>query len=144
LDDELHDAAGPFRRWVLEQPDLHAVGLAPMTGLTRHELGPHGSTADGRRPMSTWTPDRLAVAYDERLLAWRLGDGHPTDPVRATLCVEALQRAGVPLDVEPITVSRAPRSRGSPAFAATDTLPAVRAHHPSDSIAADIIDAVAL
>ena len=53
--------------------------------------------------MSTWTPDRLAVAYDERLLDWRLGDDHPTDPVRARLCVEALRRSDVPIQVEPIT-----------------------------------------
>ncbi len=53
--------------------------------------------------MSGWTPDRLAVAYDERLLDWQLGPGHPTNPVRAKLAVELLQQRGVPLVVEPIT-----------------------------------------
>jgi acetoin utilization protein AcuC len=53
--------------------------------------------------MSTWRRDRLAVAYDEKLLEWRLGDGHPTNPVRAKLAVEALQEMGVPLEVAPIT-----------------------------------------
>jgi acetoin utilization protein AcuC len=53
--------------------------------------------------VSGWTPDRLAVAYDERLLDWQLGPGHPTDPVRAKLAVERLQERGVPLVVEPIT-----------------------------------------
>ncbi len=50
-----------------------------------------------------WTPDRLAVAHDERLLDWSLGDGHPTYPVRSSLCVEALQQSGVPLAVAPIS-----------------------------------------
>ena len=53
--------------------------------------------------MSGWTPDTLAVAYDERLLDWLLGPGHPTNPVRAKLAVELLQERGVPLVVEPIT-----------------------------------------
>lgn len=48
----------------------------------------------------SWSPARLAVAYDDRLLDWRLGEGHPTDPVRARLCVAQLD---VPCDVEPIT-----------------------------------------
>lgn len=38
VDDELHEPAGPFRRWALEQPDLHAVGPAPLTGLSPHDL----------------------------------------------------------------------------------------------------------
>ncbi len=53
--------------------------------------------------MSGWTPDNLAVAYDGRLLDWRLGPGHPTNPVRAKLAVELLQQGGVLLVVEPIT-----------------------------------------
>jgi acetoin utilization protein AcuC len=53
--------------------------------------------------MSGWTPDQLAVAYDERLLDWQLGPDHPTNPVRAKLAVEQLQARGVPLVVEPIT-----------------------------------------
>ena len=52
---------------------------------------------------SGWTPDALAVAYDDRLLDWRLGEGHPTDPVRAQLAVEALHRSGLPMAVEPIS-----------------------------------------
>lgn len=46
--------------------------------------------------------DQLVVAYDERLLDWRLGDGHPTNPVRAKLAVEALAGLGVPMNVQPI------------------------------------------
>jgi acetoin utilization protein AcuC len=53
--------------------------------------------------MSGWRRDALAVAYDDRLLDWQLGDNHPTNPVRAKLCVEALQAADLPLVVEPIT-----------------------------------------
>jgi hypothetical protein len=34
--------------------------------------------------MTSWSPDRLAVAYDDRLLDWRLGEGHPANPVRDT------------------------------------------------------------
>ena len=51
----------------------------------------------------TWRPGALAVAYDDRLLDWKLGDGHPTNPVRAKLAVEALQEMQVPLVVQPIT-----------------------------------------
>lgn len=54
-------------------------------------------------PVPAWRPDALAVAYDERLLDWRLGDGHPTDPVRAALAVQLLRDLEVPLVVEPIT-----------------------------------------
>lgn len=53
--------------------------------------------------MTTWRPDRLAVAYDDGLLDWQLGDGHPTNPIRAKLAVAALQERGLPLVVEPIT-----------------------------------------
>ena len=53
--------------------------------------------------MSGWTPDKLALAYDDRLLDWQLGPEHPTNPVRAKLAVELLQGRGVPLMVEPIT-----------------------------------------
>ena len=52
---------------------------------------------------SGWTPDALAVAYDDGLLDWRLAPDHPTNPVRAKLAVEALQDRQVPLVVEPIT-----------------------------------------
>jgi acetoin utilization protein AcuC len=52
--------------------------------------------------MSTWTPARLAVPYDEKLLDWRLGEGHPTNPVRAKLAVETLAGHRVPMDVLPI------------------------------------------
>ena len=38
VDDELHDPDGPFRNWALTQPDLHAVGPAPLTGLTPDDL----------------------------------------------------------------------------------------------------------
>ncbi len=48
-------------------------------------------------------PTRLVVAYDDRLLGWQLGAGHPTNPLRAKLAVEALRGLGVPMDVEPIT-----------------------------------------
>ena len=53
--------------------------------------------------MSGWAPDRLAVAYDEHLLDWQLGPGHPTNPIRAKLAVDLLQERGIPLVVEPIT-----------------------------------------
>ncbi len=53
--------------------------------------------------MSGWTPETVAVVYDERLLDWQLGPGHPTNPVRAKLAVELLQERGVPLVVESIT-----------------------------------------
>ncbi len=53
--------------------------------------------------MTGWTPSELAVAYDERLLDWQLGPGHPTNPVRAKLAVELLQERGVPMVVKPIT-----------------------------------------
>ena len=53
--------------------------------------------------MTSWRPDQLAVAYDDRLLDWKLGVGHPTNPIRAQLAVEALRRREVPLVVEPIT-----------------------------------------
>ena len=53
--------------------------------------------------MQAWIPDQLAIAYDEGLLDWNLGEGHPTNPVRAKLAVEALQAADIPLVVEPIT-----------------------------------------
>ena len=76
----------------------------------RPEPRPHGRRprVDARRhgaggTVSGWTPDVLAVAYDERLLDWQLGPGHPTNPVRAKLAVELLQERGVPLVVEPIT-----------------------------------------
>lgn len=48
----------------------------------------------------TWSPATLAVAYDGRLLDWKLGAGHPTDPVRAQLCVQQLD---VPYALEPVT-----------------------------------------
>jgi acetoin utilization protein AcuC len=53
--------------------------------------------------MTAWSADRLAVAYDDRLLDWKLGSGHPTNPVRAKLAVEALVELRVPMDVLPIT-----------------------------------------
>jgi acetoin utilization protein AcuC len=53
--------------------------------------------------MTDRSPDRLAVAYDDRLLDWKLGSGHPTNPMRAKLAVEALAELGVPMDVLPIT-----------------------------------------
>lgn len=53
--------------------------------------------------MTGWSRDMLAVAYDDDLLRWKLGDRHPTDPVRAKLALEALQELQVPLVVEPIT-----------------------------------------
>ena len=53
--------------------------------------------------MRIWNPDELAVAYDARLLDWQLGYGHPTNPIRAKLCVEKLQALGVPAIVEPIS-----------------------------------------
>lgn len=44
------------------------------------------------------------VAYDERLMNWQLGTGHPTNPIRARLAVKNLRDMGVPLrmhDVRP-------------------------------------------
>ncbi len=46
--------------------------------------------------MSGWHPEALAVAYDDDLLAWQLGDGHPTNPLRAKLCVERLDELRCP------------------------------------------------
>jgi acetoin utilization protein AcuC len=67
----------------------------------------HLSTMPGALPAPSpvttgWTPDRLAVAYDDDLLGWRLGADHPTNPVRAKLAVERLHQLQVPLVVEPI------------------------------------------
>lgn len=53
--------------------------------------------------MTTWSADRLAVAYDDRLLDWKLGPGHPTNPIRAKLAIQALTELGVEMDVQPIT-----------------------------------------
>lgn len=53
--------------------------------------------------MTTCGRDRLAVTYDDGLLNWQLGDGHPTNPIRAKFAVAALQEQGLPLVVEPIT-----------------------------------------
>lgn len=53
--------------------------------------------------MSCWRPEALAVAYDDELLGWQLGEGHPTNPIRAKLCVEGLERLGTAMVVEPIT-----------------------------------------
>jgi acetoin utilization protein AcuC len=65
---------------------------------------------------ASWSPDRLAVAYDERLLDWKLGPEHPTNPVRAKLgpehptnpvraklAIEALAELRVQMDVQPIS-----------------------------------------
>lgn len=52
--------------------------------------------------MSSWTPGRLAAAYDTRLLDWTVGASRP---VRARISLEMLQEAGVPLDVEGIDSS---------------------------------------
>ena len=38
VDDELHDHAGPFRRWAQDQRRVHAIGPAPHTGLTPADL----------------------------------------------------------------------------------------------------------
>ena len=53
--------------------------------------------------VARWTPDVLAIAYDDDLLGWQLGTDHPTNPVRAKLAVERLQQMQVPLVVEPIS-----------------------------------------
>ena len=49
------------------------------------------------------TAPALLVAYDDDLLAWQLGRGHPTNPVRAKLAVDALRESGETIDVVPIT-----------------------------------------
>lgn len=46
---------------------------------------------------------RLHIAYDERLLDWQLGTGHPTNPVRAQHAVELLLASDVPVEVAPIS-----------------------------------------
>lgn len=45
----------------------------------------------------------LYVAYDDRLLKWRLGKNHPTNPVRAKNAVHMLGQLGVPMRVERIS-----------------------------------------
>lgn len=45
----------------------------------------------------------IHVAYDAELLNWRLGKGHPTNPIRARNAVNLLRKAGAPLDVQTIT-----------------------------------------
>ena len=44
------------------------------------------------------------MAYDDKLLGWQLDEQHPTNPVRAKLCVEQLGRLEIPMIVEAITV----------------------------------------
>ena len=53
--------------------------------------------------MTSWRPEALAVAYDDELLDWQLGGDHPTNPIRAKLCVERLALLEVTMVVEPIT-----------------------------------------
>lgn len=45
----------------------------------------------------------IRIAYDDRLLNWGLGKGHPTNPIRAKNAVRLLSKRGLKLDVRKIS-----------------------------------------